>query len=122
MPITLLTGAAFFLPSRAKDLSATPGRIMQVVNIIPRTFCFQGRTHLIAKRETVCAQADLGFMFCLLCILVRLWVNDQLDAQLPYIIRLLLQSSTCAGREGTGSFSTCTPDGHLHRILYQMLY
>jgi len=24
-----------------------------------------------------------------------LWVNDQLDAQLRYAIRLLLQSSTC---------------------------
>jgi len=26
---------------------------------------------------------------------LRLWVNDQLDAQLRYIIRLLLKSSTC---------------------------
>ena len=34
------------------------------------------------------------FMFYLPCILLRLWVNDQLDAQLSYIIRLLLQSST----------------------------
>ena len=37
----------------------------------------------------------LNFMFYCPCILVRLWVNDQLDAQLRYIIRLLLQSSTC---------------------------
>ena len=34
-------------------------------------------------------------MFCWSCILVRLWVNDQLDEQLCYIIRLLLQSSKC---------------------------
>ena len=30
------------------------------------------------------------FMFCWPCILVQLWVNDQRDAQLRYIIRLLL--------------------------------
>jgi len=33
--------------------------------------------------------------FCWPCILVQLWVNDQLDAQLRYIKRLLFQSSTC---------------------------
>ena len=32
----------------------------------------------------------LNFMFCLPCILAWLWVNDQLVAQLRYIIRLLL--------------------------------
>jgi len=37
----------------------------------------------------------LIFVFCLSSILVRLWVNDQLDAQLCYIIRSLLYSSTC---------------------------
>ena len=30
-----------------------------------------------------------NFMFCWPCILVQLYVNDQLDAQLRYIIRLL---------------------------------
>jgi len=33
---------------------------------------------------------DLSFMFCWPCLLVRLWVNDQLDVQLRYIICLLL--------------------------------
>ena len=31
-----------------------------------------------------------NFMFCWPCILVQLWVNDQLDAQVRYITRLLL--------------------------------
>jgi len=33
-----------------------------------------------------------NFVFCCPCILVRLWVNDQTDAQLSYIKRLLLYS------------------------------
>jgi len=30
-------------------------------------------------------------MFCWPCILVQLWINDQLDVQLRFVIRLLLQ-------------------------------
>jgi len=37
-----------------------------------------------------CLKWVCNFMFCWPCILVQLWVNDQLDAQLHYIIHLLL--------------------------------
>jgi hypothetical protein len=33
---------------------------------------------------------NVFFMFCLPCIVVQFWVNDQLDAQLRYMKRLLL--------------------------------
>ena len=47
------------------------------------------RTHTREKTSWK-AQREMNFMFCWLCILVPLWVNDQLDAQLRYIIHLLL--------------------------------
>ena len=34
--------------------------------------------------------SQMNFMFCWPCIPVRLWADDQLDAQLRYVVRLLL--------------------------------
>jgi len=89
------------------------------------------------------------FMFCWLCILVQQWVSDQLDAQLRYITvyyynplhvlsnsMLIIRRSNCINTTSgivlsvhdrpvcrlRRISSTCTPDGHLQRILYQMLY
>ena len=73
----------------------------------------------------------------------KVWVNDQLDAQLHYKIRfycynplrvssksvLIIRRSNCIITTSGIVFSVsdrpvcrCTLDGHLQRILYQMLY